>query len=988
MKTPRFVRRGSRPFLAPTFTVLSAAILLAGCHRKAEADAPKTTVAENSVTAAPATAPATPVDPTNPPPATAPAPTDTTAAAPTTPPPMPSQFNWPRTYKDGTTTLLVYQPEIEKWDGVSFLARFAVSIQEANAPAPTFGVIWLSATSNVDKEEGVVTLTNLAITKSNFPTEPDNAAKYSAYLTSQLPALTMPIPLAQISNRFQLSKALKQVAAQPVKNTPPRIIFSNQPALLIPVDGAAVMRPLAGTDYSRVFNTNALIIQAPNGGPFYLRAMNYWYTSANVEGPWSTDFEPIANLQAVEQAAAAIPSIDPINPPKGQNPPAPDIYVSTAPTELIQTQGPPEFVPIRDTELLEVKNSDNAIILNIGNQLFYVLISGRWFSSPALTGQPWAYVPGDKLPADFAKIPPNSDKGNVLLSVPGTPQAQEAVIANSIPQTATVNRDQASLAVTYDGAPQFQPVEGTSLQYAVNTASPVIEVSPSSFYAVSNGVWFTAAAPVGPWAVATFVPPVVYSIPVSSPVHYVTYVQVYGYTDTTVTVGYTPGYYGTVVAPGGVVVYGSGYVYPPYVGTTVYVAPPATYGYGAGFSDGAATGFLFGFAAGAVLGACLAPSYGCWGTWGGNTYNTTINNGNVYNHWGNTVVAHGNAYGWHGGGEAGAGFNPYNGNWAAGRRGAGYNSATGTYAAGRSGAVGNAYTGNYAAGRQGAAYNPSTGRYAAGESGISGNAYTGNFNAGRQGEVGNVNTGRSASGSTSVSGNAYNGNWSANQNRSYTDSKTGASASSSKTASGNAYNGTASSTTDRSATAANGSSINSTVDKSTGQPTTRSGSVYNANTGNTKDYSHTQGQGTQNQPDRAYSDSSGNVYKPSSSGSGYQKATSTGWQDTPRAQTPQNVQRQSQGWGGGNAGGGGGLTSGGWGGDDRSSGGGGGFGGGSWGGGGGGGDRWGGNDGGGGWGNRDSGGGFGGGGGGGGWDRGGGGGGGFSRGGGGGRGWR
>src|SRR5271166_3303755 len=64
-----------------------------------------------------------------------------------------SQFEWPRTYKDGQTTILVYQPEIEKWNGYDFLARFAVSIQAPAQPVPTFGVIWVKANSNVDKEE-------------------------------------------------------------------------------------------------------------------------------------------------------------------------------------------------------------------------------------------------------------------------------------------------------------------------------------------------------------------------------------------------------------------------------------------------------------------------------------------------------------------------------------------------------------------------------------------------------------------------------------------------------------------------------------------------------------------------------------------------------------------------------------------------------------------------------------------------------------------
>ena len=78
------------------------------------------------------------------------------------------------------------------------------------------------------------------------------------------------------------------------------------------------------------------------------------------------------------------------------------------------------------------------------------------------------------------------------------------------------------------------------------------------------------------------VPPVIYSIPPSSPLHYVTYVQVYDVTPQYVVVGYTPGYFGTVVGAGGVVVYGTGYVYAPYIGATVWYPPPVTYGYGGG----------------------------------------------------------------------------------------------------------------------------------------------------------------------------------------------------------------------------------------------------------------------------------------------------------------------------------------------------------------------------------------------------------------------
>jgi hypothetical protein len=75
------------------------------------------------------------------------------------------------------------------------------------------------------------------------------------------------------------------------------------------------------------------------------------------------------------------------------------------------------------------------------------------------------------------------------------------------------------------------------------------------------------------------------------------------------------------------VVYGTGYVYPVYVGT-VWYPPPPTYGWGVGF----ATGIFFGFA---ISGGWHSPC--CYGGGGGvyiNHRNTNININNSYNRWG------------------------------------------------------------------------------------------------------------------------------------------------------------------------------------------------------------------------------------------------------------------------------------------------------------------------------------------------------------------
>ena len=244
------------------------------------------------------------------------------------------------------------------------------------------------------------------------------------------------------------------------------------------------------------------------------------------------------------------------------------------------------------------------------------------------------------LPRDFAQIPLNHPKGAVLASVPNTPQAQQAVIANGIPQTATIART-APLTVTDDGPPQLAPIGGTSLSYAKNAPFPVIQVDAATYYALQDGVWFVAPSPTGPWLVATSVAPAIYTIPPTSPLYYATYVYVYGSTPQVVYLGYTPGYYGMVAAPGGLVVYGTGYVYPAWVGT-VWYPPPATYGaYAAGYGAGVFTGFAFGMAFGAIAASAAWGWHGgcCWGGWHGGYANV-----NVYNHYGNNYYHSGSNY--------------------------------------------------------------------------------------------------------------------------------------------------------------------------------------------------------------------------------------------------------------------------------------------------------------------------------------------------------
>jgi hypothetical protein len=308
----------------------------------------------------------------------------------------------------------------------------------------------------------------------------------------------------------------------------------------------------------------------------------------------------------------------------GKNAEIPVVLVVFGPAELIETRGVPKYNLIPGTGLEYVINTSGNIFRF--SAAYYILISGRWFQAATLDG-PWTFVNATEMPSDFAKIPTDNPKATVLASVPGTPQSKEALIANSIPQTATITRSEAKITVQYDGEAKFVPIQGTSIRYAENTSAAVIKVADDNYYCVEAGVWFKAQSPQGPWIVADTVPKQIYGIPPNSPLYYVTYAKVYGSTPEVVYVGYTPGYYGTVVsATTMTVVYGTGWYYPPYISSTMWSSWPYTYGVGAGFTYNEDAGWSVGFGYGygyypgyypwwgpmGYYGCCWYPYYG-WG---------------------------------------------------------------------------------------------------------------------------------------------------------------------------------------------------------------------------------------------------------------------------------------------------------------------------------------------------------------------------------------
>jgi hypothetical protein len=347
----------------------------------------------------------------------------------------------------------------------------------------------------------------------------------------------------------------------------------------------------------------------------------------------------------------------------------PVILVSTRPAEIIVTNGPPQFAPVAGTGLQSVRNTNSVLFFEPSSGRYFLLVSGRWFAAHGFDG-PWTFA-SNSLPPDFALIPPEDPQAKVLASVPGTSQAQLALLQAQVPRQATLKKDTAKLNVVYAGPPQFKPIQGTAMTYAVNTSFQVIETG-GRFYVCYQGAWFVGPSPMGPWQLAESVPQVIYTIPPSSPMYNVTYVKVYAATPAAVTYGYTSGYtMGFVTA--GVLVYGTGYYYPPVViAGPVPVYYPYPYSYVGNVSYNASSG---GWARGGAI-------YGPYGgvAKGGTTYNP---NTGAYG-------AAGAIYGPNGGVGGFSYYNPTTGGYARGSASwsNGYGSANASYYNPRTGVSG------------------------------------------------------------------------------------------------------------------------------------------------------------------------------------------------------------------------------------------------------------------------------------------------------------
>jgi len=574
---------------------------------------------------------------------------------------------WPRGYSTPSGGhVLMYQPQVAGWTGQTHLVAYsAVAFTPSGADKPEMGTIRIEADTAVAMEDRLVRFRNFQITEASFPAlDKDKTREVVTQIDNALPDDERVIGLDRVLAAIDRSQIVPK-NVEGVKADPPRIFFSKRPAVLVNLDGNAIWSPIKDNDLKYAVNTNWDLFQHEPSSSYYLRVESSWLRATDLEGPWAAaatlpeSFSKLPDDDNWKDVKAAIPGKE-LDPAK-----TPTVFVSESPAEMILLEGEPKYAPVPGGgNLLWVSNTESDVFrMGVSGPVYY-LVSGRWFTARDFNG-PWTFAT-PSLPEEFKKISPEHPRSRVLASVPGTAQAVDAVLLAQVPQTARVKRSEIKAPeVAYAGDPKFEPIEQTSLQRATNTDKAIIKVG-DMYYMCFDGVWFMGTGPEGPWQVTDSVPGEIYKIPVSSPVHNVTYVTVEDHDDEWVQFAAVAGYTGMMIA-WGCAVSGSGWYYPPYYGW--YGGYPAyypyyrTYGYGSYYNQWTGAygsgGRVYGPYGSAGYARSYNPStgtyargvsaYGEYGSrYAGRTYNprtgtsgATRGGSNVYGSWNQSAVRRG-----------------------------------------------------------------------------------------------------------------------------------------------------------------------------------------------------------------------------------------------------------------------------------------------------------------------------------------------------------
>ena len=309
-----------------------------------------------------------------------------------------AEEDWPIRIDNPKASILVYQPQVETFRDDRLTGRAAVAITKTGESEPMFGAMWIDAHVQTDRDTRTVFILDAKVTKVRFSEATEEKEKQLGdIIEKEIPQWDLFITLDGLLTSLDFAER-QQESASDLKFDPPVIIFADEPTVLVTIEGEPKLSKVEGSDQMLVVNTPFLIALDTKSKRYYLDGGDLWYASDSTKGPWEeTDSVPedILSWKVTEEDEGDEADSEegqlnegddiPLGEPDSEEDPvkidtrAPYVIVATDPTELIVSDGKPEFEPIEGTDLKFMSNTDSDVLLQMDTQRYYVLLSGRWY---------------------------------------------------------------------------------------------------------------------------------------------------------------------------------------------------------------------------------------------------------------------------------------------------------------------------------------------------------------------------------------------------------------------------------------------------------------------------------------------------------------------------------------------------------------------------------------------------------------------------------
>lgn len=285
---------------------------------------------------------------------------------------------WPREHLLESKKHTVYQPQIDEWkDHSTMHFRCAIEV-EGVLQEPTFGVAEIEARTLVDQTTRVVKLfTTTREYRFAGVSGEDERSLLAAMDVLSPPERLITVSLDRVLTCLDAESAAVQKQVD-VNLDPPKIFYSEKPAVLVIFLGEPQFKPVAAEEPELIFalNTNWDVFYAPSTKNLYLLNDDHWLTSQSPEGPWTVASElpaRLSNLPDDDNWAEVRKHIPAQNAKVAEH-----VFASKEPAELLLTAGKPKYQPIPQTKLLEITNTESLLMLDSAEGKFYFQAAGRW----------------------------------------------------------------------------------------------------------------------------------------------------------------------------------------------------------------------------------------------------------------------------------------------------------------------------------------------------------------------------------------------------------------------------------------------------------------------------------------------------------------------------------------------------------------------------------------------------------------------------------